>query len=107
MLEFTAEQLYSDDSAAELFARLLEERTSLMDQIDGLDARIRESAGVMEQDTLATIEGELHNKILKLQSQNELLEKVIKDSLDHLRGQAQKLQDGKQSNRAYVGRRPS
>lgn len=107
MLEYTADQLYSDNPAAEQFTKLLAKRTSLINQIDGLDTKIEGTASENGQELLTSLRYELGVKMRKLQCQNERLEQVVKNSLEQLREQGQKLQEGKQSNRAYIGRRLS
>lgn len=109
MAKYTAQELYNDDAASERFMNLLAERSSIMEQIDLLDGEIEATEGKKEQDTetLATLNHDLQATMVKIESQNELIEQVVKENLGKIREQAKKLQDGKQSNRAYIGRVPS
>lgn len=111
MVKYTAQELHNDDVAVRRFVNLLEERNSIMDKIDLLDAKIIEAAeGRKKQeadDTLAILNRDLQATMVKMQSQNELIEQIVMENLAQIREEAKKLQDGKQSNRAYIGRVPS
>jgi len=105
MAEFSPEQLISDDEAGEGFLRLLDERAAIIGQIDDLTKRMESLDEDEEiQEEVGLLKRALQEEIMRLQEQNEVIEAVAKRSLHQLREETRKLQSGKQSNRAYIGR---
>ena len=104
MAEFAPDQLIGDDGVGEDFFQLFDERTTIIGQIDELTKEIQshEDAGVDQE--VGLLKRALQEEMMKLQGQNEVVETVVKRSLDRLRDETRKLQSGKQSNRAYIGR---
>jgi hypothetical protein len=104
MAEFAPDQLIADDEVGEDFFKLLDERTVIIGQIDELTKQIQsheEEGAVQEVEMLKCA---LQEEMIKLQGHNEAVETVVKRSLEQLREETRKLQSGKQSNRAYIGR---
>lgn len=99
MLKFSVAELVNDDNTEERFAELLTKRAELMQQIDELDAQFKGSS-VEENPWREKLQAEM----IKLQGKNERLEQVVQGSLQHLRQEARKLKEGKQSQKAYLGR---
>jgi flagellar biosynthesis/type III secretory pathway chaperone len=102
--KFTPEQLVREDEAYQRLTELLDERDELMEKIDRLDQGIGRQP---QQGDSTAVQQELRAEMLRLQEQNEVVEKVLQSSLAQLRGQAKKIQDGRHSNRAYLGGAPS
>lgn len=108
MAEFSPEQLAKDDGQGDLFLNLLDRRTVLIAKIDQLTEQILP----LEEKTtpnsrLNELKQELQKILQNMQSLNGIIEVKVKTSLNQIRDQAKKLQDGKQSNRAYVARTPA
>jgi len=110
MTEFAPSQLVEDDAVGDAFLKLLDERTVIMGKIDQLSEEIQ-AQGVHMTDgddaELGLIKRALELEIKSLQGQNAKVESLIKRSLGQLREEAKKLQSGKKSNRAYIGRLPT
>lgn len=109
MAGFTVDQLVSDDQLEERFVNLLEERATIMSEIDSLDKQImtQESQANIQGQSIAPLRQALQAEMAIVKKHNEVVEDQIKNSLAQLRNQAHKLQSGKQSNRAYIRRAPS
>jgi hypothetical protein len=107
MLECTSDQLVSDDNAHERFLSLLEERETIMEQIDALNATLSVQDSNMPDESAAVLQENLQAEIIRIQGQNEILEEIVRGSLGQIKEEAKKVQEGKQSNRAYIGRVPS
>lgn len=108
MAEFSPGSLATDDGEAEKFVNLLDQRTALIGQIDLLTDRIV-ALGSEEGQTLDlnSLKQAIQTKISAIQTQNTTIETTVQGSLDQIREQAKKLQEGIQSNRAYVPRVPT
>lgn len=104
MAGFAPDQLIGDDEVGGSFFKLFDERTVLIGEINDLTTQIQsyEDAGADQEVEL--LKRALQEEVVKLQDQNEAIETVVKRSLDDLRQESRKLQSGKQSNRAYIGR---
>lgn len=108
MAEFSPDQLAIDDQAAEVFVHLLDQRTVLIGQIDQIAERIGlHNQDALEGDQLEACKMALHEKIVAIQTHNTGIEATVKASLEQIREQAKKLQEGKQSNKAYGARPPT
>jgi hypothetical protein len=107
MAEFAPSQLVGDDAAGERFFQLLDQRTVLIGKIDELTEEIESRESQDDKEEVGILKRALQEEMVRLQSTNEVVETLVKRSLDQLREEAKKLQSGKQSNRAYVGNIPS
>ncbi len=103
MAEFAPLQLAGDDEVGEKFFKLLDERTVLIGKIDDLTLEI-ESLDEKTGEGVDLLKRALQEEIACIQDLNEIVENLVKKSLDQLRDETRKLQSGKQSNRAYIGR---
>ncbi len=106
MTEFTPDQLIADDSeSGERFVQLLDERAVIIGQIDDVTEQIemQESKGQPDP-SVKLLKESLADQVVQIQGQSEVVEKLVERSLDQLRDEAKKLQSGKRSNRAYIGR---
>lgn len=99
-LAFTPEELVQDDHAHERVLQLLAEREGLMASIDQLDRELAQGIAKAAEAHKEALRAEL----LQIQEQNARLEEVFQKSLAQLREQTRKIQDGRQSQRAYFSR---
>lgn len=109
MAEFTSDQLMTDDAAGARFLNLLDLRTVLINQIEdhsGVILTLEKEGKPEELQSVKLIKRSLREEMMKIRDRNEIIESLLKGSLNQLREEAQKLQEGKQSNRAYVARVP-
>ena len=104
MAEFAPSQLVEDDAVGDEFLALLDQRAVVISRIDKLDEKIQGQEGDGESGTLALLKRALAEEMVRVQEDSEVIESLVKRSLGQLRDEAKKLQSGKQSNRAYVGR---
>lgn len=106
LLQFSVEQLVQEEEAAQQFAGLMDQRQEVMEQIDRLDAQLGQAGGA-EGDELQELKEEMLAGLRRIEAETEQVEGLIKGALAQLKGQARKIQTGKQSNRAYIGAVPS
>ncbi len=104
MAEFAPLQLAGDDAVGEEFFTLLDERTAVITRIDELTETMESLEEQGTDQEVGLLKRALQEEMLRVQEQNGMLESLVKGSLGQLRDEAKKLQSGKQSNRAYVGR---
>ncbi len=104
MAEFAPLQLAGDDAVGEEFFTLLDERTAVITRIDELTETMESLEEQGTDQEVGLLKRALQEEMLRVQEQNGRLESLVKGSLGQLRDEAKKLQSGKQSNRAYVGR---
>lgn len=107
MAEFAPLQLIGDDEMGDKFFKLLDERTVLMGEIDELTEEIQSLDNQGADEEVELLKRALQEEMMGIQDTNEVVETLVKRSLDQLREETKKLQSGKQSNRAYIGRVPS
>lgn len=105
MAGFTADELVTDDEVLELIEKLLVSRTEIMGQIDEISTQISLVEGEKAQDpSFEPLQRAIQEVAAGIEAPNEIIERTVKISLENLRERTKKLQDGKQSNRAYAGR---
>ena len=76
-----------EDEAYQRLTELLDEQDELMEKIDRLDQGIGRQP---QQGDSTAVQQELRAEMLRLQEQNEVVEKVLQSSLAQLRGQAKR-----------------
>lgn len=110
MTGFSPHDLAKDDEAGDQFLSLLDERMAIMGKIDVISHQILSQAGEKDQEEseqVRLLKRALQEEMERIQAANQVVEAMVKNSLHQLREQARKLQEGRQSNRAYAGRAPN
>lgn len=107
MAEFAPSLLVADDAVGDEFFTLFDERAVLIRKIDQLTEEIQSHSDLGDDEEVRLLKRALQEEIARIQGQNESVESLVKRSLEQLRDETKKLQSGKKSNRAYVGRIPS
>lgn len=103
MAGYTGERFVQEDGAIENFQSLLQKRESIISQVDKLDQQISESRQDPSERETAVI-GEIRILATQIIHYNETIEAVAKTALAQLRDETKKVQEGRQSHRAYDGR---
>lgn len=105
MAQFTTESLVKEEGTIEEFQSLLQQRETLMNQVDQLGS---ESSGLdlNQVERARELQTSIQAEALKIQKYNESIEAVAKTALSQLREKTKKVQEGRQSSKAYDGRLP-
>lgn len=106
MATFTSERLIDEEGAAEEFQDLLQLRETIMGEVDQLTSEIKK----LENGTAPKFEDlarAIRAEGAKIETYNQTIEAVVKTAIDELREKTKKVQEGRQSNRAYDTRIPA
>lgn len=109
MAAFTSEQLIDEEGATELFQGLLQQRETIMKEIDRLTTQIQQLEKVEGNslESIGHLQTALRAEAAKIEAHNQILEAVVKTALDELRERTKKVQEGRHSHRAYEARVPA
>ncbi len=107
MAGFTPERLVDEEGAAELFQGLVQQREAIMKQADEITAQINQvqvAVGEYLSPELESLQRDLRAEGARIQAHNQSIEAVVKTALTDLREKTKKIQEVRQSHRAYDSR---
>lgn len=104
MSSISHERLLNDDQAMDSFYKLVERREQLMVRIDELSLKISKIEAEDTRDSVLELQRSLREHGEAIEESNKMIESTVKTALQALKKKAKKLQEGKQTHRAYAGR---